>query len=77
MLRAKFRCDKVEKHSGEMIGATLSAVTDGSEENNDFNKHTPSGTVEMWVDNPKAEGFFKEGEEYYLDFSKAEQGDKS
>jgi hypothetical protein len=49
----------------------MSAVTTGSEENKDFNQYTPSGTFEMFVDNPKAKGFFKEGREYYMDFTEA------
>lgn len=73
MLRAKFRVDELTGNE-DMTEFTvkMSAVTDGSEENNDFNKYTPSGYHEMYVDNPKAKDFFKEGDEYYFDISKAD-----
>jgi hypothetical protein len=79
-MRAKFRVDDIDG-SNEIIEGTdelqgfsvkMSAVTSvGSDENADFNKYTPSGIFEMYVDNPKAKGFFELNEEYYLDFTKA------
>ena len=71
-MRAKFRVDELNGNE-EITEFTvkMSAVTDGSEENQDFNKYTPSGYYEMYVDNPKAKGFFKEGQEYYFDIKKA------
>lgn len=73
-LRAKFRVDELTGND-EMTEFTvkMSAVTGGSEENNDFNKYTPSGYFEMYVDNPKAKDFFKEGESIYLDLTKVKE----
>ena len=80
-LRAKFRVDEIDGSNEVIEGADelqgfsvkMSAVTGGSEENMDFNKYTPSGSFEMYVDNPKAKDFFIEGEEYYLDFTPADK----
>jgi hypothetical protein len=68
---AKFRCDSIKKDGyGEEV--ELSAVMDGSEENSDFNKATPSANMKMYIDNEKAFGFFKPKKEYYLNFSEAD-----
>ena len=80
MLRAKFRVDQIDgsneviEGKDELQGFTvkMSAVTGGSAENMDFNKYTPSGYHEMYVDNPKAKGYFKEGKKYYFDITEAE-----
>lgn len=45
----------------------LQAVTDGSEENKKFFAATPSGYVEVWVNEAVADQF-QEGAEYYIDF---------
>jgi len=72
-IRAKFYCTGVDciytdqEKTGEEI--KLMAVTEGSEENKSFSKWTPGGEVEMLITNPDAFDFYKEGEEYYLDFT--------
>ena len=38
-------------------------------ENRMFHKHTPSGTIEMYVNNPDAETFFTLGKSIYVDFT--------
>lgn len=70
-MRAKFRVEQVVEEQENAFTVKMTAVTTGSEENKDFNKYTPSGSFEMFVDNPKALGFFELGEEYYFDISKA------
>lgn len=51
----------------------FSAVYDnGTPENQRFTKATPSGTLEMIVDNPDALKQFELGKSYYLDFTLAE-----
>ena len=70
-LRAKFRVDELEGNAEFTV--KMSAVTGGSEENNDFNKYTPCGYFEMYVDNPKAKDFFIKGEEIYFDMTKAKK----
>ena len=72
-MRAKFRCQSIENFDGGSEQAKLQAVTSGySEENSQFNTATPSGDLSIYIDNPKAKGFFKPGKEYYLDFTEAE-----
>jgi len=73
-LRAKFFCRKVEDNgNSEMaqLGAVYGTDDKDNEENNQFSEATPYGELEMQIDNPSAQGFFEEGEEYYLDISKA------
>lgn len=67
--RAKFRCNWVKDHGDNKI-VQLSVVyskIDGTE-NFDFTKATPSGHIEMQIDNPKAAVQFKPGYHYYVDF---------
>jgi len=74
MLKAKFVCNTIEKQEGyEGPGkVSLTPVVEGSEENKTFSKYTPAGLLELWIDNPSAEGFFEEGGEYLLDINKSE-----
>ena len=75
MVRGKFTLQSVAKVSWSptaqvfKFGAVHDTVT---EENSRFAKYTPSGQLEMTVDNPPAQEFFELGKNYYLDFSKAE-----
>ena len=72
-MRAKFYVESLEgNEEGTEFTVKMRAVTSGSDENMDFNKYTPSGSFEMYVDNPKAKDFFEVGKEYYLDFTEAE-----
>lgn len=79
-MRAKFRVTKVEsvglpEPSYEIL--SLHAVTDspfdadGKSDDNSFSRWTPSGDLTMSVTNPSLFGKIKEGEKYYLDFTKA------
>jgi hypothetical protein len=45
----------------------LSAVT--GEANKTWAKYTPSGSIELSIDNPEAVDAFKLGESYFVDFS--------
>ena len=66
-MRAKFRVDEVADQDQDQFIVSMSAVTaDGGMENSDFNKYTPSGTFEMFVDNPKAKGFFEVDKEHLV-----------
>jgi hypothetical protein len=73
-LRAKFTCNTVKTDmSGEMVNLQAVYGNDDkdNEENNQFSEATPCGSHEMYISNPAAKGFFKEGKSYYLDFSPA------
>ena len=71
-MRAKFKCESVNnfEHGQEV---SLSAVQSSeNQEDQDFNKYTPSGTHTMMIDNPDARDYFIPGKKYYLDFTEAE-----
>ena len=68
--RAKFRCNWVRDHGDNklvQLGVVCSRV-EGTE-NYDFTKATPSGNIEMQIDNPAAAVQFKPGRYYYVDFT--------
>ena len=75
MVRGKFTLSEIRHHNWSPTAQTFvfSAVYDQTtEENKRYSKATPSGRLEMTVDNPPAQAFFELGKSYYLDFSKAE-----
>lgn len=63
--RCKFKCDTVTEHGSGELSASFSAVTSGSDENKDFWKYTPSGSLTLQCLNPSVE--FEPGKEYYID----------
>jgi hypothetical protein len=70
-VRAKFRVLCVTDF-GQQKRVELMPVTGGSEENKAFWKYTPSGKIEMTIDNPPASEVFAPGKEFYVDFRPAE-----
>lgn len=74
-VRAKFRLDSevTRTHAGGYSQKTLEfrAVGDNNPENSQFAKATPSGTLQIVVENESAAEYFTPGEEYFLDFIKA------
>lgn len=80
MVRAKFKVDKIERTkygSEEMQTICLSAVygsDKASDENKKFWKYTPVGNVNLGTINAEAAAYFELGKEYYIDFTKAEEG---
>jgi hypothetical protein len=75
MIRAKFKCISETKSAYGQAGSRtvrFQAMYDASlPEDQRFAKATPSGSVEITVDNPAAQ--FELGADYYLDFTKVEQ----
>ena len=69
-MRAKFRVEHVIHYSGAR-NVKLSAVHGGSPENNQFSQASPSGSLEMHINNPAAFDFLEPGKSYYLDFTPA------
>jgi len=73
IVKAKFRCDTVTRdaHGGEK--SKSSAVYDsGLPEDKVFYEASPSGSLEIYVNNKAVHGFFVPGQAYYLDFTPAE-----
>ena len=74
MIRAKFRCTSITQHEGHQpIEVVKLCAANGSKEsaNAQWSKWTPSGTLEIGISNPDAQGKFKPGQHYFLDFSEA------
>ena len=74
--RAKFQCYSVQDHGHNKtirMGVVYSRK-DGTE-NRDFTKATPSGTIEMSIDNPAAAVQFKPLRYYYVDFQECQDQD--
>lgn len=69
-VRAKFKCDSVARHAGDVGSVELSAVTTGSEENKSFFKWTPNANCAMRTLNAEALEEFEPGAEYYVDFTR-------
>lgn len=75
MVRGKFFVIGHEKWPGQDgTKIKLGAVSGSDKENQEnvmFHKYTPSGTIEMFVNNPPAEAFFALGKVVYVDFTEA------
>ncbi|MDH4451381.1 MAG: hypothetical protein QE265_12455 [Rhodoferax sp.] len=71
IVRAKFKVESLTKsESGSSI--KLRPVTGGSPENEKFFKYTPFGEINIGTVNPKAAAQFEPGNEFFVDFTKAE-----
>ena len=69
-LGTSFSVTAFENDRGQVC---LSAVTGGSDENKGFWKYTPGGDLTMTIDNQAAMDKFKPGQEFYVDFTLAEE----
>lgn len=78
-MRAKMKINHIDKRNREHGQETLyfnpvaasRYPDDGSDENNTYAKYSPSGMLSLTIANPALLGQFSEGDEYYLDFTKA------
>lgn len=71
-MRAKFNVSKIVKEPyGEEISLHAVYSASNNTEDNQFAAATPAGHLQITITNPKALGYFVEGESYYLDISKA------
>lgn len=78
-LRAKFAVQHITdfgsydgKHPNLKVQLNAVYSGDKNSEDNQFSAATPSGDCWMMISNPQADGFFKPGKKYYLDFTEAE-----
>lgn len=74
-VRAKFQVNKISKVSWnkDVKVVELGAVcADEIEENQRYHKYTPSGAINITIDNPLASDQFELGKLYYVDFTTAE-----
>lgn len=72
-LLAKFKVGSTVNFGNNNVEANLSAVTATCEENKTFSLYTPSASIKILVNNPEAVDFFEPGEEYLIEFKKAEK----
>ena len=70
-VRAKFKVVKVTETEGGLKTASLQPVMGGSEENKEFFKWTPTGSIDLGAMNPVAADQFTPGKEFYVDFTAA------
>ena len=70
-MRCKVVCS-LKQPEQEGFYLSFYPVYQGSEENKEFFKYTPSGTVTFGVTNTAVAEKFEVGKEYYLDFTPAE-----
>ena len=78
MIRCKFQCSQVMPVN-EGYNVVLNAVynnRDGShnEENAQYWKYTPGGTISFYTVNESAAKYFISGKDYYVDFTEAPDG---
>ena len=73
MVRAKFKVTGIEEHYPGSRKVTFSTQYDASiPEDVRFNKATPSGRIEMQIDNPAVLVQLPLGQSFYVDFTPAE-----
>lgn len=70
--RGKFQCLTEKRNSWSKTAVTYvfaAVCNDGTPENERYHRYTPSGSVEITVDNPNV--VFELGKSYYVDFTEA------
>lgn len=72
-VRAKFKVQSVTEAEGGLKSATLSPVTSGSKENEEFYKWTPGGQITLSTMNPVAAAHFVPGRVFYIDFTSEDE----
>ncbi len=75
-VRAKFYVSSLKQTKmgmGSEVGTVIELypVMNGSDENKEFYKYTPSGKLELGTVNEEAAKQFEIGKEYYVDFTPA------
>lgn len=72
MIRAKMRCDRADKAPfGEVVRLWAVYSSDSASPNHSWSVATPSGSLELTISNPDAQGKFEVGKEYYIDIAPA------
>lgn len=78
MIRCKFNVSKkteIATTTGNEFKVEMTAITDGSEENKEFFKYTPSGKLSLGVLKPEQAVGLVVGDEYYIDITPCESED--
>ena len=72
-MRAKYYVESVTKTAFNTEIIKLSAVINGTPEDNTFHKYTPFGVMEITISNPVLLNTFEPKQKYYLDFTLASE----
>jgi hypothetical protein len=78
MMRAKIRISEVKLYGTTqetIVGAPVSSGPygpEGESEDNTYARYTPSGSISLTINNPALLGQIKQGDTFYVDFTKAE-----
>lgn len=78
-VRAKFYVSEVKQslyhsqQSGTITTIKLMPVVSGSDENKEFYRWSPSGSIDLGTVNPAVVEQFHIGDEFYIDFTRAEK----
>jgi hypothetical protein len=72
-MRAKYKIDSVTRTIDKSEIIKLSAVTNGTKEDNTFHQYTPYGNMDITITNPTLLGIIEPGQKYYLDFTLADE----
>lgn len=81
MMRAKMRVMAVTAaYEGAEIVKAFPVCgqfdANGDSEDNTYARYTPSGSLELVINNPSLRGKIKEGQVFYIDFTLAGQGEQ-
>lgn len=71
--RAKFKVESKDTGTSGNVRLTPVYSDDPKHENKAFWDATPSGKIEMWINNPGGFATFEVGKEYYVDFTPADK----
>lgn len=71
-IRAKFTCNSVERNNFGQEIVKLHAVYGSGGENAEWAKATPSGTLQLTIDNPGAQGVIQPGQDFFIDLTPAD-----
>jgi hypothetical protein len=72
-VRAKFKVTSVTATTYGQERVVMAPVYSEAGENREFWNATPSGSIDLGIDNKAAHGALKLGREYYVDFTEAPQ----
>ncbi len=72
-MRAKLTIEAIEKYDGgENITFRAVYNSANSPEDNTYAKYTPSATAHLQITNPNLIGQYKQGQQFYVDFTPVE-----
>lgn len=65
------RKDQIQAYPGSKASTVVKLTAASGEENKTWSTWTPSGSIELYINNPEAYAAFELGAYYFVDFEKA------